>query len=396
MFSKVFLSISLLTTLAFTQTFESYTRLQDKAFEDEKKLFGIHQKSQDIEFREYKKAKDIVFKNYKKEIEAIWDNPIISTKTKWIAYSKDKKTRTNVDFKKTTITVETLASSKKEAKVKLQNALKKVISIDNKTFTQNDPLEQKLVKIKKPFGVIDEEVKNEPLISNMIFSKKPTKQVLDEYVDTKMKSSKINIVKSNITKKSKVYSIKVQMPKDALIRKSRQYYKNVEKQAIKQELPLSLVFAIIHSESSFNPRARSYVPAYGLMQIVPRTAGLDAYNYLYKKKKIVSSNYLYNSNNNITIGSAYLHILYYKYLRKIKNPQSRLYCTIAAYNTGSGNVAWVFVKTHSMDKASQIINKMTPKEVYKKLLNELKYHEARRYLVKVSKRVDTYHKIYGS
>ena len=61
--------------------------------------------------------------------------------------------------------------------------------------------------------------------------------------------------------------------------------------------------------------ARSHIPAYGLMQIVPKTAGIDAYQYLYNKKRLLSSSYLYNSENNIEIGSAYLHILYYKYLK---------------------------------------------------------------------------------
>lgn len=396
MFSKIFIPLILLTTVAFSQTFEDYTKSQNKAFEDEKKLFGVHQKSQDIEFNNYKEAQTKVFNSFKKEVGAIWEIPKVSTKTKWVAYSKDKKTRTDVDFNKTTITVETLASSEEEAKIKLQNALKKVVTVDNKTFTENDPLEQKLAKIKKPFHMIDEPPKDEPLVSNMIFTTKPTKQVVKNYIYKKMKSSKIKVKKSSIIKKTKVYSITIKMPKDALVRKSKQYYKNVKQQATKEKLPLSLVFAIIHSESSFNPRARSYVPAYGLMQIVPRTAGLDAYNYLYNKKRLVSGNYLYNSNNNITMGSAYLHILYYKYLRKIKNPQSRLYCTIAAYNTGAGNVAWVFVKTYSMDKASKIINKMTPEEVYTKLLHGLKYKETRIYLQKVNKRVKLYNKLYAN
>ena len=110
-----------------------------------------------------------------------------------------------------------------------------------------------------------------------------------------------------------------------MIKRSKVYYDDVKLNAAKQNLPIPLVFAIMHSESSFNPRARSYVPAYGLMQIVPKTAGRDTYKFLYKKDKLVSGNYLYNSSNNIRMGSAYLHILYYKYLKKIKDPDSRLY-----------------------------------------------------------------------
>ena len=71
------------------------------------------------------------------------------------------------------------------------------------------------------------------------------------------------------------------------------------------KIPQELIYAIMESESSFNPMARSNIPAYGLMQIVPRSAGIDAYNFLYKEKKLLSSRYLYNPSNNIKMGTAY-------------------------------------------------------------------------------------------
>ena len=56
MVREVLLSVSLLTLSVFAQTFEDYTKSQDKAFEDDKKLFSSHQKLQDAEFKSYKKA----------------------------------------------------------------------------------------------------------------------------------------------------------------------------------------------------------------------------------------------------------------------------------------------------------------------------------------------------
>jgi membrane-bound lytic murein transglycosylase C len=109
----------------------------------------------------------------------------------------------------------------------------------------------------------------------------------------------------------------------------------------------------------------------------------------------VSGSYLYNSKNNIKMGTAYLHILNYKYLRGIKNPLTRLYCTIAAYNTGAGNIAWAFTHTHNMKKAAPIINGMSSSEVYDHLLANLRYEEPKRYLVKVTKRMLSYQKAYG-
>ena len=46
-----------------------------------------------------------------------------------------------------------------------------------------------------------------------------------------------------------------------------------------------------------------HIQAFGLMQIVPRSAGIDSYNYLYNKKRVLSSDYLYDPSKNITIGS---------------------------------------------------------------------------------------------
>jgi len=95
------------------------------------------------------------------------------------------------------------------------------------------------------------------------------------------------------------------------------------------------------------------------------------------------------------MGSAYLHILYYRYLKDIKDPTSRLYCTIAAYNTGAGNIAWAFTKTNNMKKAAPLINKKKPEEVYNKLLKDLKYDEPKHYLKRVNSRMSSYHKLYG-
>lgn len=91
------------------------------------------------------------------------------------------------------------------------------------------------------------------------------------------------------------------------------------------------------------------------------------------------------------MGSAYLHILYYRYLKDIKDPTSRLYCTIVAYNTRAGNIAWAFTKTYNMKQAAPLINKKTPQEVYNKLLKDLRFDEPKHYLKRVTSRMGSYH-----
>lgn len=395
MFKKLLLIICVASTL-IAQSVQDFKNQQMQGFNKEKKQFGIYKKSQEEEFDTYQKEQNKAYKAYKKELGVFWDEPKISTKKKWVSYTEDKKTRTDVDFSKETITIETIASSPEEAKQKLQVALSKVVTVDTKTVQETDPLEKRLSKIKKPIGVVDGKVKAEPILSTIVFKNPPTQASVKAYVNKYVKYDKIKAKKSTKVKHAKIYSLNVALPKDTMVKRSKIYYEEVKKNAKLQRLPMALVFAVMHTESSFNPRARSHIPAYGLMQIVPRTAGIDTYKFLYKKKRLVSGSYLYNSSNNIKMGTAYLHILYYKYLKDIKNPDTKLFCTIAAYNTGAGNIAWAFTRNYNMKKAAPLINKKSPKEVYNKLLRDLRYEEPKHYLKKVSQRMSSYYRLYGS
>ncbi len=151
-----------------------------------------------------------------------------------------------------------------------------------------------------------------------------------------------------------------------------------------------LVYAIIHSESSFNPRARSGVPAYGLMQLVPRSGARDAYLMVYKQDRMLSDTYLYDPERNIELGAAYLHILQDRYFKRVENPMNRMLCAIAGYNTGAGNVCKAFDAGTSLTRAAPVINGMTPEQVYGRLLANLPYEETRNYVVKVNERLPLY------
>ncbi len=363
------------------EDFKRYKQVQKKSFQAEKNSFET-----------YKKAQEKAFSDYQKELGVFWERPKLSNKKEWITYTNDKKTRTDVNFETEKITIETIADSKQEAQKNIHLALAKAVTLDTKSAYESDPLQQRLNKIKKPSEVVDAKPDAKPILKNIVFETKPTKKDITQYVVTNTQN--IQAKTSRKQKEKKIYFVDIQLPKNTTYKRSQDYYQEVLKNSQKQDISLHLIFAIIHSESSYNPMARSHIPAYGLMQIVPRTAGIDAYQYLYNKKRLLSSSYLYNSKNNIEIGSAYLHILYYKYLKTIQNPQSKLYCTIAAYNTGAGNVARAFVGTNDVHAAARIINRLTPDEVYRRLLKDLKYDEPKVYLKRVTERKKVYEKIY--
>ena len=147
-------------------------------------------------------------------------------------------------------------------------------------------------------------------------------------------------------------------------------------------LPHALrILSIASVARTLNPYAESDAQAFGLMQIVPTTAGQDVHRFLNKADGLPSREFLFNPGNNIQYGTAYLHILHYKYLEDIEDPLSREYCVIAAYNTGAGNVLRTF--DPDRDHAPQCINKLDPLQVLKILQTRLSHDEARKYLAKV-------------
>ena len=89
------------------------------------------------------------------------------------------------------------------------------------------------------------------------------------------------------------------------------------------------------------------------------------------------------------MGCAYLHICILIIYRALKI-QSRLYCTVAAYNTGARQCGSRFLVAMPMLKTSEQINKMQPSEVYRHLQARLPYQETRDYVERVSRRYQSY------
>lgn len=369
---KYLFTLTLLLTFINAQSFLEYQK-------EEKNNYKTYKNQINKEFQVYKKAYKESLDEYKTSIGKNWPKKEISSKHKWVEYSKDYNQKKSIDYKNNEINIEVLAKNSKEAKEKIKKAFVDIYEKDLNKALKDDLLENKISKkIKKPIPSVKSKQK---LIKN-ILSKKNKKNILENIENDKLKK---------ISYKGKtIYKHKIKFPSKSTINKARNYSKKVKEQALKTKIPEELIYAIIHSESSFNPMARSHIPAFGLMQIVPRSAGIDTYRFLYGKKKLLSSSFLYEPKNNILIGSNYLHILYFKYLKNIKDPVSRLYCAIAAYNTGAGNVSRAFIGSTNINKASKTINTMSSDEVYETLEKKLPYEETKKYLKKVTKRMYIY------
>lgn len=356
--------------------------------------FNQYKNQVNREFKIYKRIYEEEFKQYQKDIMRYWKDGETSGKKRWIEYSGDYKTRKIVDYEKGVITIQMVRKKKdKNTDKDMTLALKDLITESNSTAFKRDQLAQR-VEQRLVTAVTDVKTSNSmaevPIVTEMTTgSVHPTEKQVNKTVEELRKSGKMEETPGP-SEDEKVVSIVINIPDERLQKKALQFAGNVEKYSKERELDPSLVFAIMHTESSFNPLAKSYIPAYGLMQIVPRSAGKDATKYIYGKPKLLAPSFLYDCENNIMVGTAYLKVLTDRYLGAIENNESRTYCAIAAYNTGTSNVALAFIEQARMSEAAPVINKMKPEDVYDTLVKKLPQQETRDYVVRVTDRMKHY------
>ncbi len=377
--------------------FSSYKKSAKKSIEDDEKAFIKFQKELDRDFNSYQQ----IYENERKQIEAeinkIWGDRKISSPKVWIEYSDDLKTRKIVDFEKGTVRIEKLD----HANLNDDQIEKDLINdgIDFLRFSQKQAydsdkfiknVDDKFLGISKTPKVKTRLDGFKPVLGGAIFGHVPSDKEATKFINSS--KSDLEIDNSNNPDQN-IYSIEFKIPNNFPNKKAFEFKNDVYRFGKIWQIDPALILAVIHSESSFNPMAQSPVPAYGLMQIVPRSAGIDAYNLVYGERRVLPASYLFNSRNNIELGTAYLHLLKYKYLDGINNEQSRLYCMIAGYNTGTGNVAKAFINNMNIREAIDDINRMTPERVYRHLLNNLPYSETKNYLKKVYERYEMYRKM---
>ena len=162
------------------------------------------------------------------------------------------------------------------------------------------------------------------------------------------------------------------------------YIKLVKDAGRQYGIPVSLMMAIMETESSFNPLARSRSNALGLMQIKANTAGRDYFSLIKGYKHTPSSAFLYSPKNNIEVAAGYLSILGNRYLAGIRDPKKREYAMISSYNGGAGNLWRSLNKAGNKTNAISRVNDMSTSEFYWFLTNRHIREETRNYLKKVN------------
>ncbi len=290
---------------------------------------------------------------------------------RYVKYTQNYQSRAIVDFDEGRVTIETL--DQQQPDTSLKNAIVTTL------LTPEDPRGVDL------YSASSVRLSGRPYLSGLVLDHQGRgidgPSSAEAYADylLRHKRQQRQLITASGTKR--VYYISLQMVNDYHNRQARRYRAQVEKYAAKFGVSKSLVYAIIKTESAFNPFAVSAAPAYGLMQLVPTSAGRDAFKLVEGYDQTPSKEYLFIADNNIELGTAYLSILDRRYLASIHDPLSREYCIISAYNGGAGNVFSLFATERA--EAARRINRLGPAEVYRQLRDNHPRDETRRYLVKV-------------
>jgi len=383
-----FCALSFSHAVSAESEFDAYKKQTAKEFQQQKNEFEIYRKKLLGEFEQYRKL-----------TSATWGKKhnVMPDKTNWVSYPGSVSNRSVVNFENGTVDVAVAIDADKNISDKeARKRLSRTILATLREGADMRPMSQLARQpVSQPTG--------EALLTNQVANtngKPLTQSDYKNFSASEAGNARHETIRGDDGKLRTVYHASFALVPDHIKERAQRYQKPVDSNAREQQIPSALVFAVMETESMFNPNARSPAPAFGLMQLVPTSGAREAYRYLHNRDHIVTDTYLYNPENNIELGTAYLNRLYHSYLAGIQSQQARVWATIAAYNTGPTNVLRTFAgsysrsrfgsRSHWQEVALADINRRSPEQVYRFMRTHLPYAETRRYLEKVRSRMPKY------
>ena len=346
-YSFLFLSLSYSEELGKeSNEWEKLKRATEETWR--KNVLGIEREWDETEAQQRRELQEL-----KRRIDLLWGEAgVTSTKKNWIDYNENFSVRSNIDFKDGTIEIDALVPlnvSNPYERAKKEISDKMVTSFIAKGIEQEGILTNQL-KTSKGFYVTNKNLKN--YIQSELFPKinKVPTSIIGNDGNTRLR-----------------FGARFSLVPGHLGIRAEKYRNTVQANANRFSLEPQLIMAVIHTESYFNPFARSHAGAYGLMQVIPRYAGREAYQFIYRQDRIITPPYLYQPVNNINLGSAYLYLLYNKHFADIQGGDKRLYLTICGYNWGPTAIRQKIVQRYQIsfmpsDKLYRLLRYRTPQE----------------------------------
>jgi membrane-bound lytic murein transglycosylase C len=305
------------------------------------------------------------------EINRIWMDRLTTTKKEWVDYNDQYSTRSYVNFEKGDIVLATMikagqAQITELSKERIRGQVAKILSSDN-------PSGRAILA-----GQIADN-RGQPVTQRTL------DRYLNEEVFPRLRREPQPVVGKDGVPRYKV-SVPIKMVANHTMVRAEPYIPEVRQQAQRFRLRPELVMAVIHTESYFDPMARSHAPAYGLMQLVPIYGAREAYRSIYGQDRILPANYLYQPAHNIELGTAYLTLLTYKYFVKETNPLKNLYLSVCGYNWGPTAMRRKITSRYP-------ISRMSPEQLYQ-VLRQRTPQETRDYLQRITQRMKMYQPLF--
>ncbi|MEE9274708.1 MAG: transglycosylase SLT domain-containing protein [bacterium] len=305
-------------------------READRLLQEVEREFDRAAAELDRDWRELVRRQNEEWERLQREVEAKWREYIPSTRVRWVDHSASRESRSRVDFEAGEITLEALADGEKspeEAAREIEGKIRRrLLAILAERAGEPSPLRDQIA-----------DRTGSPV----------TSVTANRYIDREV-LPRVRIdprpTWSRDRKRRYGARVRISLISRHLERRAKRYLDLVRSMADRFGVAPSRVMAIMHTESAFNPKAVSPVPAYGLMQLVPRTGALDAYAAVHGRRRILPPAYLYDPRNNVELGAAYFSLIKRDYLKSVRREPHNTYLAIASYNWGIGNIRRVFLR----------------------------------------------------
>ncbi|NQU41918.1 DUF3393 domain-containing protein [bacterium] len=330
---------------AMEKRFEEMANKQEEAFD---------QTAAEMEFAwdQMEKEQEEAWDKMVEQVENMWRDRVVPTDKVWVDYTPEYDRRSRVDFEEGQIQVEVLVPVDVEDPRRTGQEM--IAEQFAQTYREEDPETGESIladQIETTGGLS----LNEQILAHFI----------QEEVVPKAEVAPEIVLSGDGTRRFKVQATVSLVPEHLRVRAAH-YRKEVIKNAEEMGVLPELVFAIIHTESAFNPKAHSGAGAYGLMQLIPRYGARDAYRFLHDKDAVIKPDSLYDPATNIRLGTAYVHLLANRYMKDIEDPTKKEYLVVCGYNWGPPAVRKA-LRDHPVDRMSsdqlyQVLQKSVPKE----------------------------------
>ena len=287
-----------------------------------------------------------------RRIRQKWDDFVRSTNKDWVAYNDSFDSRSRVDFEKGKIRVE-------------------AVVLEDDPVQRNNAVRQLKKQVQTLFEA--EDGKGGKILDTQVADRKGDPVDADSaanYFDQELKSKVTVEPKPYVAhdgRSRRKYAVQMDLVPEHIRVRAQGYIPAVTANAKRFRLNPQLIMAVIHTESFFNPRAVSHAGAVGLMQIIPKYAGRDAYQFLYGQDQLITDQYLYDPLKNIEMGCAYLHLLKYQHFKDVNEELKNRYVSICGYNWGPTSMRKKIIDRMDVQsmpdkKLFQILRAQTPKE----------------------------------